>query len=131
MPSEYDDAIKLANTVLDKPFIDPDGDICLLARQFLRLVDKSSANELNDEMVEAARECYRDLVNGTGIASEDMRAILTAALSIPVPACAYCGSEVELRVKCTGCGRIAPEYTCEDCFTPRDDGPCFDDLPEA
>jgi hypothetical protein len=28
-----------------------------------------------------------------------------------------------------GGGFIAPSYICEDCFTPSDDGPCFDDLP--
>lgn len=29
-------AVKLANYVLDQPSNDPDGDICILARQFLR-----------------------------------------------------------------------------------------------
>ena len=38
--SERDDAIKLANRVLDKPSIDPDGDICVLARQFLIALEK-------------------------------------------------------------------------------------------
>lgn len=38
--TERDDAIKLANRILDKPNIDPDGDICLLARQFLREVEQ-------------------------------------------------------------------------------------------
>lgn len=37
--SEKDDAVKLANRVLDKPYIDPDGDICLLSRQFLRAIE--------------------------------------------------------------------------------------------
>lgn len=36
--TEYEQAIRLANKVLDKPYIDPDGDICMLARQFLCLV---------------------------------------------------------------------------------------------
>jgi hypothetical protein len=35
---EYREAIALSGRVLDKPFIDPDGDICLLARQFLCMV---------------------------------------------------------------------------------------------
>ena len=47
------------------------------------------------------------------------------------PKCPYCGATEGLRVKCAGYGRIAPEYTCEGCFTGTDDGPCFDDLPEA
>ncbi len=41
--SERDDAIRLANAVLDKPFIDPDGDICLLARQLLRETERAEA----------------------------------------------------------------------------------------
>lgn len=32
-------AVKLANYVLDRQSIDPDGDICLLARQFLRKLE--------------------------------------------------------------------------------------------
>lgn len=43
---EFDDAVALANRVLDKPYIDPDGDICMLARQFLRLVEKKNAFDL-------------------------------------------------------------------------------------
>lgn len=46
------------------------------------------------------------------------------------PTCPYCGATEGLRVKCDGGGYIAPEYTCEDCFTATDTGPCFDDLPE-
>lgn len=45
------------------------------------------------------------------------------------PECPYCGATEGLRQVCDGGGYIAPEYSCEDCFTPRDDGPCFDDLP--
>lgn len=45
------------------------------------------------------------------------------------PACPYCGTTEGLRVKCDGSGYIAPEYTCEGCFTATDTGPCFDDLP--
>jgi hypothetical protein len=36
--------------------------------------------DLPGAAVEAARECYRDLVNGAGIARDDMACILTAAL---------------------------------------------------
>jgi hypothetical protein len=38
--SESDDAVLLANRVLDRPYIDPDGDICMLARQLLRRVEE-------------------------------------------------------------------------------------------
>lgn len=37
--TEFEQAVALANRVLDKPYIDPDGDICLLARQFLCLAE--------------------------------------------------------------------------------------------
>lgn len=33
---EREKAIQLANKVLDTPYIDPDGDLCVLARHFLR-----------------------------------------------------------------------------------------------
>lgn len=36
---ERDDAIKLANRVLDNPDLDPDGDLSVLARQFIRHVE--------------------------------------------------------------------------------------------
>lgn len=34
--SEHDDAKKLANAILDRPYADPDDDIAVLARNFLR-----------------------------------------------------------------------------------------------
>lgn len=49
--SERDEAIALANRVLDKPRIDPDGDICLLARQFLRAIE--TAEQLGWELIKA------------------------------------------------------------------------------
>lgn len=45
-----------------------------------------------------------------------------------LPNCPYCGTTEGLRVKSDGGGFEAPEFTCEVCFTPTDDGPCFDDL---
>jgi hypothetical protein len=48
-----------------------------------------------------------------------------------MPECPYCGATEGLRIKCDGFGIEAPEFTCEGCFTPADDGPCFDDLPIA
>lgn len=67
---------------------------------------------------------------------EESRPLLRAAflrskLGQPTPECAYCGATEGLRVKCDGGGYIAPEYTCEDCFTGTDTGPCFDDLKEV
>jgi len=37
--TEREQAVLLANRVLEKPYIDADGDICLLARQFLRAIE--------------------------------------------------------------------------------------------
>lgn len=45
------------------------------------------------------------------------------------PTCPYCGTAEDLRQVHDGGGHETPEHICEDCFTPRDDGPCFDDLP--
>ncbi len=45
--------------------------------------------------------------------------------------CAYCETTEGLRVKSPGHGSIAPEYTCEACFTGTDTGPSFDDLKPA
>jgi hypothetical protein len=44
------------------------------------------------------------------------------------PECPYCGATEGLRVKSSGSGIEAPEYTCEGCFTGTDDSPSFDDL---
>ena len=38
--TERDEAITIANRVLDNPHIDPDGEICTLARQFLAEVER-------------------------------------------------------------------------------------------
>lgn len=36
---EFDEAVKIANLWLDKPYEDPDSDTCILARQFLRSIE--------------------------------------------------------------------------------------------
>lgn len=41
--SELDDAIKLANRILDRPNGDPDDDLAVLARQLLRSRERVSA----------------------------------------------------------------------------------------
>ena len=41
--TEKQQAFDLANAALDKPHIDPDGDIAMLARQFLRTRDRIPA----------------------------------------------------------------------------------------
>lgn len=37
--SEFHEAVRLANRVLDRPNGDPDDDLAVLARQFLRMVE--------------------------------------------------------------------------------------------
>jgi hypothetical protein len=41
--TEKEEAVRLANAVLEKPYIDPDGDISVLARQFLRAREEIDA----------------------------------------------------------------------------------------
>jgi hypothetical protein len=41
---EFDHAVKLAHAVLDRHFGDPDDDLAVLARQFLRSVERETAN---------------------------------------------------------------------------------------
>lgn len=43
-----------------------------------------------------------------------------------LPCCPYCLATEGLRIASDGRG--GPDYICEGCFTPADDGPCFDDL---
>lgn len=62
---ELIDALKLANRVLDKPYIDPDGDICVLARQFLR-----------------AYEANRSLIEHKDVAYEERNRVVAAIASI-------------------------------------------------
>ncbi|RWK39281.1 hypothetical protein [Mesorhizobium sp.] len=49
-------------------------------------------------------------------------------ITAPPPSCPYCGTTEGLRVNSSSFAPGAPEYICEGCFTPTDDGPCFDDL---
>ena len=46
------------------------------------------------------------------------------------PACWLCETTEGLRQRHGGFWDVPPEYVCEECFTPTDDGPCFDDLPK-
>ena len=41
--NEYEEAFRLANRVLDRPSADPDDDLAMLARQFLRAVERQSS----------------------------------------------------------------------------------------
>jgi len=43
---EKKQAIFVANKYLDHPFLDPDGDECTLARQFLRAIEREEKNNM-------------------------------------------------------------------------------------
>lgn len=43
--------------------------------------------------------------------------------------CAYCDETEGLRALHDLNGVDEQDFICEQCFTPTDDGPCFDDLP--
>lgn len=45
--SERDDAIIIANKVLERPFADPDDDLAMLARQFLRALERQQWHPIN------------------------------------------------------------------------------------
>lgn len=45
--------------------------------------------------------------------------------------CKFCGTSFGLRIDSQDPWGGHREYVCAECFTGRDDGPCFDDLPEA
>lgn len=60
MSKEREEAIALANRVLDKPYIDPDSDICLLARQFLRALEaQESLTKRLDGLTKVVRQRER------------------------------------------------------------------------
>ncbi len=83
--TEKEEAVRLANTVLEKPYIDPDGvmlirllDIYVLARQFLRAREEIDAmrDALEDARVEMnfvrVFVCTRQRINEpTGLALYD------------------------------------------------------------
>ena len=51
--SELDEAVALANKVLDRPSGDPDDDLAVLARQFLRALEREQ--KLIDDALPAAQ----------------------------------------------------------------------------
>jgi len=59
--SEFDRAVKFVNEVLDRPSGDPDDNVAVLARQFLRAVDRDNMNKLNMALDESSRSVLQDL----------------------------------------------------------------------
>ena len=49
MEHEFDHAIKLAHKVLDRRGGDPDDDLAVLARQFLRAIDRETEQEISSD----------------------------------------------------------------------------------
>lgn len=54
-PTEYDDTVRLANKILDRPNADPDDDLAMLSRQFLRQVE--TVKRLRGEKAELLAAC--------------------------------------------------------------------------
>ena len=61
-PSERDDAIQLANKILDRPSADPDDKLALLSRQFLRALEVIEAQEKRLKEVDWEGVAMRDLI---------------------------------------------------------------------
>ena len=57
--TEFQDTIALANHVLDRPNADPDGDEAMLARQFLRGLEREDNTARNLRAVEKERDALR------------------------------------------------------------------------
>jgi hypothetical protein len=61
MSAEHEQAIKLANIVLERPSGDPDDDLAVLSRQFLRATERAATHEealLNERAREDCRRIY-------------------------------------------------------------------------
>ena len=56
---EFDRAVKLAHAVLDRPSGDPDDDLAVLARQFLRSVEREGGAEPGPDFDWAALQSLR------------------------------------------------------------------------
>lgn len=103
----------------------------------------TNAAGLAFELMDAAGKASHALDNiGPAQTADARKAIerIEAALAhikAALPAekeCDFCGapaSETELRELSESYGTIPATVTCAECFTGSDDGPCFDDLPEA
>lgn len=50
MTEEKEQAIRIANKILDTPYADPDSDESVLARQFLRLLEPKSSDEICESL---------------------------------------------------------------------------------
>lgn len=73
--SERSDAIKLANIILDRPNADPDDDLAILSRQFLRANDRIA---LLERVRDAANRYISDL-DGDNTWYDRLKAALVAA----------------------------------------------------
>lgn len=62
--TEKEQTIRLANTILDRPYADPDDDLAMLSRQFLRSIERESETE--KRVIERVREEVQDFLNITG-----------------------------------------------------------------
>ena len=43
--TEYEETVQMANRILERPYADPDDDLAMLSRQFLRAVERAESAE--------------------------------------------------------------------------------------
>lgn len=71
--TERDEAIAIANRLLDEPMADPDDDLRTLARQFMRAVERASheppADEQIDHAIRRIEECELSMDDSEGLVS--------------------------------------------------------------
>lgn len=53
--TEREQAIKIAHKLLNKPWMDPDSDECVLARQFLKALEREAEKLRDDEARDSER----------------------------------------------------------------------------
>ena len=78
---ERDMAIKMANRALDKPWTDPDDDLHIISRQFLRAIERENrAAPATADAGRLAREIADEFCGGSDAVAEVIEAKLRAAM---------------------------------------------------
>lgn len=73
MSDEREDAIKLANVILDRPYGDPDDDLAMLSRQFLRAhEDTQLLDWLEDYLKGGCLDACFEMEGGVSVTFSEM-----------------------------------------------------------
>ena len=83
--SETDDAVKLANRILDRPYADPDDDLATLSRQFLRTREIAIAERAQNATLREALQKWRDWAEPRGYGAIGRR--IDASMPCSYPNC--------------------------------------------